>query len=252
MVIAGGDLFAPVADLPGVAAAAEAARAAVDRLLRHRVLRRDSARVSVEAALRSARASAALDGAAYDLADIRSGSVTDPVVAGAVRVSAGLGALAAPFQRAPMQALARLHVLAAGGLLEADALGRPALDDAAARRLAALPTVVTARTTAPAVVVAAVVHGELLTVLPFAAANGVVARAAARLALIGRGLDPKACCVPEIGHLEAGVGYTDAASAYATGDPAGVAGWIRHCCEAVVRGAQEGLAMCEAIGRGVA
>ena len=45
-------------------------------------------------------------------------------------------------------------------------------------------------TSAPALVPAAVVHGELLAAAPFGTADGVVARAAARLVLLGRGLDP--------------------------------------------------------------
>ncbi|HMA47444.1 MAG TPA: hypothetical protein VKP11_09635, partial [Frankiaceae bacterium] len=61
------DPFADVAALPGVPAAVDAARAAVDRLLAHRILRRRSAEVTAECALRSARASAALDGAEVPL-----------------------------------------------------------------------------------------------------------------------------------------------------------------------------------------
>src|SRR3954468_17164653 len=87
------DPLAPLLDLPGVRAASEAARAASDRLLRHKVLRRESAGVSTESALRGARASAALEGVDVPLADLRAGEVADPVVQGALRVSAGLGSM---------------------------------------------------------------------------------------------------------------------------------------------------------------
>ena len=57
----------------------------------------------------------------------------------------------------------------------------------------------------------AVVHGELLALAPFGSADGVVARAAARLAAVGSGLDPKGLAVPEVGHLRRAAEYRDAA-----------------------------------------
>jgi hypothetical protein len=55
-------------------------------------------------------------------------------------------------------------------------------------------------TTAPAMLVAAVVHGELATAAPFASHNGIVARAAERLVLVARGVDSTSLLVPEEGH----------------------------------------------------
>ena len=118
----GPDPLAPLLDLPGVAEAADGARAAVDRLLGHKVLRRESAGVSAESALRGARASAALEGVDVPLAELRAGAVEDPVVQGALRVSVGLGSMVETWERAPGQVLARLHVLAAADLADA---GRP-------------------------------------------------------------------------------------------------------------------------------
>src|SRR5215212_8091119 len=82
---AGPDPLAPLLDLPGVREAADAARASIDRLLGHKVLRRESAGVSTESALRGARASAVLEGVDVPLAELRSGAVSDPVVQGALR-----------------------------------------------------------------------------------------------------------------------------------------------------------------------
>lgn len=240
------DPLSALVALPGVAAAAAEARQAIDRLLAHRVLRRGSAAVSAESALRGARASAALDGADVDLAEVRRGD-GGPVVQGALRVSAEAGPLSAIWGRAPGQVLARLHVLAARDLAPPELLGRPATGPEVVVRLQSLAAMLTGGTAAPAVVVAAVVHGELLTLAPFAAANGVVARAASRLTLITRGLDPKAVSVPEAGHAELAGEYVAAAAGYAAGD---VARWVRHCCAAVGLGAREGLAICEAITRG--
>ena len=135
------DPLAPLLDLPGVRAAADAARAGIDRLLGHKVLRRESAGVSTESALRGARASAALEGVDVPLADLRAGNVDDPLVQGALRVSAGLGSMVETWSRAPGQVLARLHVLAAADLVDAGELGRPAPH--AGPRLSGLFTLVT-------------------------------------------------------------------------------------------------------------
>jgi hypothetical protein len=243
------DPLAPLVDLPGVRDAADAARTAIDRLLGHRVLRRESAGVSTESALRGARASAALEGVDMPLAELRSGNVEDPVVQGALRVSAALGSMVETWSRAPGQVLARLHVLAAADLGDRGELGRPAPH--AGPRLSGLFSLVTGTTTAPAVLVAALVHGELAALAPFGAADGVVARAAGRLTGITRGLDPKAVSVPEVGFAELGrEAYAEALAGYASGQPGGVAGWLVHCCRATEHGALEGLAICESLLRG--
>ena len=247
------DPLAAVAAMPEVVAAAGAARAAVDRLLTSRVLRRQSAAVSVEAGLRSARASAALAGVDVPLEELRTGGNPDPYVQGALRVSAELGSLRETFIRAPRQVLARLHVLAAADLTAPEKLGRPREgDDAAAvaRRLGALAELLAQPTKAPAAVVAAIVHGELLALEPFAEANGIVARGAARLVLLSRGLDPKALTSPDVGHVELREEYGVAAQSYAEGGRDGLAQWVSHCCRAVELGARDSLAICEALARG--
>lgn len=280
MTTAASDLLAPLLDLPGVTDAVAEARTAIDALLSHRVLRRGSAEVTAESALRGARASAELEGAGIELERLRGqlmagGTVTLPskdergarLVEGAVRLHADLGQLLVPWRHSPRQALARLHVLAASELVDdPDALGRPrsqgmAYDDPqglgpapepveVAARLDGLARVLTAGTSAPAVVVAAVVHGELMALRPFGSADGLVARAAARLVLVDRGLDPKAVSAPEVGHAELHHDYPEALRAYIGGGPDGVATWVVHCARAVALGAREGLAVCEAIKRG--
>ncbi|HVX45141.1 MAG TPA: oxidoreductase [Mycobacteriales bacterium] len=240
------DPLLPLLDLPRVDESVANVRTDIDELRRHRVLRQHSAAVSAEAALHGARASAALEGADHPLESVRSGGVTDPVVQGALRVSTALGSSIATWERAPLQVLARLHSLAAAGLLPPDRLGRPA---GSADRLAALARLVASDSDVPAVILAAVVHGELLALDAFPAANGILARAAARLVLITRGLDPKALSVPEVGHAAAVEEYRGAAAAYANGTTEGVQRWLLHCCAATRLGAQEGLAICEAARR---
>lgn len=241
------DPLAPLLDLPGVSEGVDRARSAVDALLGNRVLRRRSADASAESSLRGAWASAALAGAEVTLDDMRSGAALgEPVVQGALRAQSAIGALADTWTRAPRQALARLHALAAADLVDASLLGRPTAGTA---RLDTLVEVLAA-TSAPAVVVAAVVHGELLSLDAFAPVSGVVARVAVRLTLVERGLDPKSLVVVEAGHRALRAEYESALIAYGEGTPPGVAAWLRHCAEAVVLGAQEATAICEAMVRG--
>jgi hypothetical protein len=252
------DLFASVASLPGVRDAVDRARRAVDDLRGHRVLRRDTERVASESALRGARASAALEGVDLPLDVVRrtvsaGGRLPEegePVLQGALRVASEIGPLQSAWARAPLQVLARLHTLAATDLVaDPEELGRPA--SPAAARLAALGDLLATESAAPALVVAAVVHGEVATVGAFAQGSGVVARAAARLTMVGRGLDPKAVSVPEVGHVELGRdAYLGALRAYAAGGPDGITAWLTHCADAVVLGAREGVAVCEALQRG--
>lgn len=245
------DVFAQVAALPGVDEGVDEARAAVDRLLGHRILRRRSSEVSAEAALRGARASAALEGADLSLAEIRAGGTSEPAVQGALRVSAELGSLEETWRRAPRQALARLHVLAAADAVSSSVLGRPAsASGEVAARLDGLSELLTGPSTAPALVVAAIVHGEVLALRPFGWGDGIVARAAQRLTLVQRGLDPKSLTAAEIGHAELAEEYSSALKAYVAGTPEGVARWVRHCADAVVIAARDSMAVCEALLRG--
>jgi Fic family protein len=244
------DAFLQVALLPGVEEAADDARKAVDRLRNHRVLRRKSVEVSTESALRGARASAALEGAEAHLEEVRTGKVASPIVQGSLRVSSELGSLTSIWRQAPRQALARLHVLAARDLVPSAELGRPRDDAEIAARLDGLSDLLTAPTKAPALVVGAIVHGELLALRPFGSADGIVARAAERLTLVERGLDPKSLTAPEVGHAELAEAYAAALEGYVSGTPEGVAEWVRHCSQAVIAAARDSQAICEAFQRG--
>ncbi|WP_219471173.1 oxidoreductase [Nonomuraea rhizosphaerae] len=258
------DPLVVIAALPGVPEAVDEARQAVDRLYRHRVLRRASPAVSAESSLRGARASAALEGSDVALDVLRQGQASDPVVQGALRASAALGALGPVWRKTPRQALARLHTLAAVGLADESSLGRPRTDGSLsgdsssgdsstaaadlAARMDGLFGLLGSGTKAPAIVLAAVVHAELAVLRPFGTADGVVARAAERLTLVEYGLDPKSLVAVELGHLESP--YADALAAYLTGTPEGVAQWVRHCAAAVSLGVREATAICEAMQRG--
>ena len=230
------DPLAPLLQLTDVAPAFQAARERVDAALAHRALRRHGGQVAAEASLRAAVASAAAEGHAYDLDEVRAGTVTDPVLQGSLRVSESIGALVDLWPRAPRQVLARLHVLAARDVVPTDHLGRLT---AGADRIDALSSLVAGNDTTPPLLLAAIVHAELVTLRPFAGPAGVVARAAARLTLIGRGVDPRGLLAVEVGHYRREPEYVGAAGAYATGTPDGLRSWLRHYAAAVTVGADE-------------
>ncbi|MEU6186968.1 oxidoreductase [Nocardia sp. NPDC047038] len=236
------DPLQPLVDLPGVRDAADRARDALAEVHRHKANRRGWPTTAAEAAVRAARSSAAIDGGSTDIpAD---GRVADPILAGSLRVGQALDGdalrnLVGTWQRAPLQALARLHLLAAADLIpEQEALGRPRGDSGVAQRLDLLAqTVLGSR--APAPVLAAVVHGELLALRPFGTADGVVARAASRLVAVSSGLDPHSLGVPEVFWLRRRQAYLDAAAGFGTGEAEAVGGWVVLCCGAFEDGARE-------------
>ncbi|MFM9376973.1 oxidoreductase [Gordonia sp. VNK21] len=244
------DPLSPLADLPGVAPAAEAAREALGAVHRHRVNLRGWDKTSREASWRGGRSSAAMEGATTELN--REHEFDDPVMAGAIRVAQALDPDSldrevAVFRRAPAQSLARLHTLAAADLVDDPALlGRPRDEPHIGPRLEALVQLVVAPSSVPAPVLAAVVHGELLTLAPFTEGNGVVARGASRLVSAATGLDPHLLGVPEVNWLRRLGEYREASALFGTGDPGALAAWIVLCCEAMEAGAAEAMSIAEA------
>jgi hypothetical protein len=236
------DVLAPLVGLADVADALDAARASADAAFGHRALRRGAARIATEIALRTAVASAALEGSEHELAQVRGGTVTDPVLQGSLRVNADLVRLGPQWMIAPPQVLTRLHLLAARGA--GVEVGRPS--SGSANRLVALSAVL--GSAAPALLRAAVVHGELLALRAFPGPNGVVARAAGRLTLIAAGLDPRGLLPVDVAHFARGPEYVGAANAFVTGTPDGLRAWIRHCAGCVVAAADVLIEVCEEVG----
>jgi hypothetical protein len=233
-----------LAALPGVGHAVESARSAITALRGHPANRNRRSSIATAALVRAARASAALDGAPLEL-DGDSDTVTDPTLAGALRAATAIGPLAAIWPRSPMQALARLHTLAAKDIAPIEQLGRPQIGrpDLGGRLSGLSQTVIGSPWPAPVRI--AVIHGELLALRPFGTADGVVARAAARLTLITSGLDPAGLSVPEVAHLRSAEKYNALLAGYATGTAAGVAAWIVEVCRCLSMGAREGTSIAD-------
>ncbi|MGC9543572.1 oxidoreductase [Streptomyces sp. UG1] len=285
---ASADPLAALGSLPGVPESVESVRKAVDRVYGHRIMRRRSNEITSEAALRGARGSAALSGADWALEEVRrrsdfSGDDEARVMGAALRLTAEAGQLLSIWRQSPLRVLARLHLVAAAG--REDQIGRPRQEgEPVDEPLVELPLPSAAEVhgrleglseliigiegarssveggggrraggSAPALVTAAVVHGELLALRPFTSHNGLVARTAERIVLVGSGLDPKSVCPAEVGHAELGrAAYLAALDGYVSGTPEGVAAWIAHCGRAIELGARESTAVCEALQRGAA
>jgi len=230
------DPLAWLVSLEGVPSAYAAVRDGIDVMLRDRGLRRTAPEHTAESLLRGAHASAVLEGSGSSLAEVREGA-GDQVANDALRVSTELLSLAPLMGRTPLQALARLHALAAAGSVDDDRRGRPR-DTESAARLRDVATVLTSASEAPALLVAAVVHAELLTAAPFPSHNGIVARATERLLLVSRGVDEKSLVVPEAGHLALRAAYESNLRGYAEGGAAGVHSWVLYAAEAFAAGAE--------------
>lgn len=205
--------------LTGIAQAAAATRDAVDVVLGQRPVQTGATALARQSVERGALASARLE--------------DDDVGKGALRATQEAPSLVSLWRTAPLQVLARLHLLAAVDLAEPDLLGRPS-SPTAARRLAATMAEVARSSRAgsgvPALVVAAVVHAEAAEA--FAPAGGVVGRAAERVVLVASGVDRTGVLVPEEGHLAERDGYLEERARLLTGTDVAVATWIERCCRA--------------------
>ncbi len=221
------DPLAWLTSLEGVPSAFAATRDGIDVMLRDRGLRRTTPEQTAESLLRGAHASAVLEGSASSLEQVRDGS-GDELARAAVRVSSELLSLAPVLGRSPLQVFARLDVLAGGA-------GQPSSAEGAARLQSLSQTLLA--TSAPALMVAALLHADLATAMPFASHNGIVARAAERLVLVSRGVDPASLVVPEAGHLALRPQYESNLRGYRDGGQGGLHSWLLYAAEAQTRGA---------------
>ena len=208
-------------------------RDGIDAMLRDRGLRRTAPELTARSLLAGAHASAVLEGSQSVLERVEAGEY-DETAAAAIRVSTELLGLAPTLATSPLQVLARLHTLAGKGVVADGELGRPVSGSA---RLADFSHLLLEDTTAPALVVAAVAHAEVITLAPFASHNGIVARGLERLVMVARGVDPTSLVVPEAGHLALRREYESNLRGYRDGGRAGVHAWLLYAAEAYATGA---------------
>lgn len=277
-----------MADDARVRRAEEALREASAELRWNETLRRRWREARAEAAVRGAVASAAVEGAVVPASVLRR-AVAERALTRAVSPDPALDAAAGlwragvrlttwmpelrgssrPASPSPRALLASLHrdvvgpLAAAGRLRHAEvAMPRPegvapletgpgsapqgpALD----ARLDGLLHLLEAPG-APALVRAAVVHGEMLVVRPFSAGNAALGRLLARHLVTRDGLEPTGVAVPDVYAARAPMAYAEAADAYASGIPEGVVAWVVWQAEALLLGIDQAQEICRSVTAG--
>jgi hypothetical protein len=215
---------------PDVAAALESARSRVDALLFDRRLRAVPPDRIADVRRQAGLASSELEGAGGEIDDSPMGRLVSSCVA----VVDECAALAPRAALAPAQAVARLHVVAtAWADLPEDDRGRPRTDNEAddplhlgsvpsagvAREALSIALTAMQRTDAPALLLAAVSHGQIALGRPFRVGSLPVARGVARIVLSSRGLDPDGLIPVEVGFVAVGRRtYADALRSLRDGD----------------------------------
>ena len=264
-----------LAAIPTVSEAVEEARDACTDLRWHNALRKRMAECRAETMVRAARCSTALEGAKFPLNYVREvvgagREVTEDWVGNQVTAGVRVAALADEISRSSeglrtgfRHTLAQLSVAAGAGLAAETALGRPRKTGEIPGDLGGLPVApdveemnhrlevveqVLADPTLPGLVVAGVVHGEILALRPFVIGNGLIARALFRIHLVTSGVDPTGVSVPEAAWLHDAASYGQAGAAYTSGRD--VAGWLVSCARAVTRGVKEGVQVCQSVQAG--
>ena len=240
---------------PEVVDAVAVAREACTALRWHPALRRRVAEVHTEVCVRAAAASAEAEGARLPLDLVRAEVLAGPapatgrepvhaVVVGALRATLALDDVGPRLLTAPAQALARLHTLAAAGLVPPERLGRPRPE--ASQRLGALTRALSVGGSTPSLVLAAVACAEIVTLDVFPPVSAVVGRAVARGVVTAGGLDPLGVTLPERHVLSDRAGHDAALAGWAAGGD-GAAAWVVWWGGAVVAGAEHGRAVADAV-----
>jgi hypothetical protein len=240
------DAVVRLAEMPGVAEGVESARGTIDALLWRRDVRSAASECTAASRAQGAQASAAMDGADIAVVD---NSPMGRVLAAAQAITGEVPNQVDMWSRAPLQVLAHMHAITAHEHASPDELGRPRTegqqaDDPlnlgspptareAAGRLALLGDLVTDAREESALVVAGIVHAELLAARPFAWGSGLIARASVRLVLADRGVDPSLFSIPEVGMLRIGrASCARAIKSYSSGDMPGYFGWFLQSVQA--------------------
>ena len=102
----------------------------------------------------------------------------------------------------------------------------------------------------PALVRVALVHAEMLTVRPFALANGALGRLLVRHLSVRDGLDPTGVSVSDYYAGRVPGAYAEAAQAYVSASLEGVVAWIIWQAEALLEGIRQGSELSRAVQAG--
>ncbi len=262
---------------PRVLEATQAVRQAATELRWAQVLRRRWREARAEATVRSAVASGAVEGAVVSAAWLRervacggldrasTGDPSQDAVAALWRAGARVSEMMPDLNGPGKGRVAPARELLAGlhrdlavplllrGQISQDQLGAPRRDGQASleggpgqapegarlqARLEGLTELIDVAG-APALVRAALVHGELVSARPFVAGNAALGRLLVRHLLVRDALEPTGTAVSDYYPAQAPQAYKEAAGAYATGAPEGVVAWIVWQAQALLAGIQQ-------------
>lgn len=230
------DSLQPLLAHGDVAELAHAARSAIAAVHRRPVSLRRAEITGSESVLRGARTSALIDDPSIRLGDAPEGVYGLSISVSSMLSPGSLQASARVFGRAPLQILARMSVSAGGG-------GRPEGSPERLQRLAAL--ISRGGGEGHDVLLPQVVHAEILGHSLFGERSGLVARAAARLAAVTSGFDPRGLAVPEPYLLRHRAEYLAAAEAWAAGS---AVEFLELSLRSWIAGAKEAEAIARAAG----
>ncbi|CAM2990709.1 Fic family protein [Actinomyces slackii] len=253
--------------------AEEAVRQASAELRWHNALRRRWREARAETSIREAVASAGVEGAVLPASVLRE-HVASASLEEAVTGDPGLDAAAGRWRAGvrvtgwmpdlvgrgrpplptPRGLLTSVHrdvagPLAAGGAISVEEVAIPREGAGVRERLRGLEELI-ALPGAPALVRAAVVHGEMVAARPFTAGNEAVGRILVRHLITVDGLEPTGTAVTEFYASRDPGAYGEAAHAYASGSAQGVVAWVLWQAEAILVGIEEATALCRAIQAG--
>lgn len=270
-----GSALRALAALDSVDEAVTRARNACTDLRWHNALRKRMPECRAETTVRAARSSASLEGARFPISYVREvigagRDVPDDLSGTQLSAAVRVAAIAQEYSEKPealgnglSHILSKLSLAAGAGLVPQEQLGRPRVSGEAPGDLGGLPPApgpaelldrlaqldeLLADPTLPALVVAAILHGEIVALRPFVIGNGLIARALFRIQLVSSGVDPTGVAVPEAAFLSDVQGYGQGGAAYTSGHD--VPGWIVSCATAVEKGVGEGRMVCQAVQSG--
>lgn len=224
-----------LAAVPAIAEICNAARKNIDDIQWNRDLRKQDDSFTTYIRRMSGYATAALDGAVMADDPMREpdSSAMGDLANHGLAITAAADLEANTFMQSPMQVWARLHSI----IDQSAERGRPRTSDDAQdplhlgpeipaevmqERLTQLAHIVTS-TSAPAVLVSAIVHAEIATLRPFTHGSYLVARACVRMILAGKHVDEKVLSSPEFGMYRLGrSAYVSALRAYSSGTVEGI------------------------------
>jgi hypothetical protein len=245
------DALAPLLEIDGVSESCAKSLKSLDELMWNRTVRRHKEYLIPYCRRISGFATAALDGA-----QMPSDPTMEPEVSPMgelaeqgllVTAEADLQTLA--FKSEPMKVWARLHTFAA----TSENRGQPRIGNEVVDplRIGELPpheviqerltqlTDVILNSKAPAILVAAIAHGEIAALRPFTQGSFLIARATTRLVLAARDVDVDGLAMSEYGaQLIGRPAYVKALGAYMSGTPAGLSTWVQWQSSAIIRGVE--------------